>query len=567
MIASLSTVLFAVAATVFTQRRLLSYLRYYQQEEYNDTRFTAWLAEKSALDSRGATVALLTGLIAALSSFLASCSVWTLLISVVGGGSLLCVSFLVEGDPRTSGKLTLKMTERATKIHRVASVIAIAWILAFTFLAFLLSPCFLTCSSAGSAAIDTAGPSGWRSLVAITLGVTIVFRYTPLMLMWANKVLSPAEKRLQAFYVSDAKQKLGNVAPFTIAITGSYGKTGAKAALGELLPQVLGPTFWPKKSINTVMGITRDIRDNLKAHHQYAVIEMGAYGIGSINKLCALTPPQAAIVTAVGIMHLERFGSEENVYRAKSELPQSVPDAGILVCNGDNEGARRMASEFRKAKTFLYGLEPEKGALDCWVSGIQFTAEGTRCDLHWKDKVFQVTTPLVGRPALSNALGAFTMVCALGGSPDFAAACLANLQPVDNRLVVDKKGAVTFIRDAYNSNPTGFRAALEILKTIEGKRKILITPGMVELGQRQYPENCDIAKVAASICDMIIVVSPVNREAILAGLQEAKFPSEKTFIVNTREEGFEVLAKAQSAGDVVLIENDLGDLLEGEVRF
>ena len=568
MIASLSVVTLSAAAFAFTHQRLLSYLRYFQQEEYNEARFSTWLREKNAMDSRGATVALLTGLCAAISSFLLTCSLWSLLIALAGAGALVFVAFVLEGDPRSTGKLTLKMTERASKIHLVATIIAGASLLLFTLLALALSPCAMSCDPTGAATSpDVSGPSGWRSLVALALGITIVFRYTPKFLVWANAILSPAEKRLQAFFVQDAQRILHNVSPFTIAITGSYGKTGAKSALGELLPQVLGPTFWPKKSINTVMGITRDIRENLKAHHQFAVIEMGAYGVGSIKKLCALTPPDAAIVTAVGIMHLERFGSEENVYRAKSELPQGVPDTGILVCNGDNEGARRMATEYRKAKTYLYGLEPANGPLDCWASDIEFNAEGTHCTLHWGEKTFKVGTPLLGRPALSNAIGAYTMACALGASPDYAAACLANLQPVDNRLVLDKKGSVTFIRDAYNSNPTGFRAALEILATIKGSRKLLITPGMVELGDRQALENKEIAKVAAAVCDLIIVVSPVNRDAILSGLKEANYPTEKIFVVDTREEGFSVLNKAQTAGDVVLIENDLGDLLEGEVRF
>jgi UDP-N-acetylmuramoyl-tripeptide--D-alanyl-D-alanine ligase len=294
---------------------------------------------------------------------------------------------------------------------------------------------------------------------------------------------------------------------------------------------------------------------------------MGAYGIGSIQRLCGLTPPKAAIVTAVGIMHLERFGSEENVFIAKSELAQAVPEDGILVCNGDNPGARRMAEANRKSTTLLYGLDPTSGPLDCCATEILFTSEGTKCVVQWKGEAFHVQTPLLGRPALSNALAAFTMACALGASPAYAAAALGNLQPVDNRLVLDRKGSVSFIRDAYNSNPTGFSAALEILHTIEGKRKILLTPGMVELGDRQYKENELIAEKAAKVCDLIVVISPVNRDALLSGLTKAEYPKERTIVVETRAQAFTYLTQHQIPGDLVLIENDLGDLLEGEVKF
>lgn len=561
MAGKLAVLLFIFGVILLTHRRLLSYLRYFQQEEYNEVRFKGWLNEKNAFDRRGGAIALAV----ALSAVVWTHPAWTVISGVLGAVALYVVSHLIEGDPRTSGKLTLKMTQRASKIFYLAGIFGVIAVVGLAIMGVLASPCCPSVCMPGSELLTS--PQGWKSLLIVALGSALLFRGTPYFLILANKVLSPAEKRLQQFFVDDAKRILREVNPFIIGITGSYGKTGAKAALGELLPQCVGPTFWPKKSINTVMGITRDIRENLRPHHKFGVIEMGAYGIGSIQRLCGLTPPQAAIVTAVGIMHLERFGSEENVFVAKSELAQAVPEGGILVCNGDNPGARRMAEAHKKSTTLLYGLDPASGPLDCSATDIVFTPEGTKCVVKWKGETFHVQTPLLGRPALSNALAAFTMACALGASPAYAAAALGNLQPVDNRLVLDRKGSVSFIRDAYNSNPTGFAAALEILKTIEGKRKILLTPGMIELGDRQYKENEEIAEKAAHICDLIVVISEVNREAILSGLSKAGYPKEKTVVVDTRAEAFSYLAKNQSPGDLVLIENDLGDLLEGEVKF
>jgi UDP-N-acetylmuramoyl-tripeptide--D-alanyl-D-alanine ligase len=296
-------------------------------------------------------------------------------------------------------------------------------------------------------------------------------------------------------------------------------------------------------------------------------MEMGAYNIGSIKKLCDFTPPKAALVTAVGIMHLERFGSPENVYVAKSELAQAVPADGILVCNGDNPGARRMAKEYDKETTYLYGLDPSSGPLDCYATDITFDDHGTSFVIHWKGRQYSGRTPLLGRPALSNALGAFTMACALGAEPSFATACMANLQPVDNRLVLDRKGSVGFLRDAYNSNPTGFEAALEVLGTLPATRRILMTPGMIELGDQQYEQNKRLAKIASGVVDLAIVVGTVNREALLAGLHEGGFAADSIVTAESRDEAFGFLASIQSGGDLVLIENDLGDIHEGAVRF
>lgn len=545
MLAKITTLTLIVAILAFAWRRTLSYLRYFQQEEYNSTRFIAWIKSNRAFDTRGSLVLLL----ALIAHILFPGSGASFLIALLSAATLFVVAYVIEGDPRTTGKIRLNMTERATKT---------AWV-AYGMLAILgVMPLFGLCCSCSQ---------GSAPLTLTALCGIAIAQVTPAALMLAAKILSPAEKRLQKYYYDDAKRILAEVNPFVIGITGSYGKTGAKAALGDLLTQTVGSTFWPKKSINTVMGITRTIRETMRPHHKYAVIEMGAYNIGSIRRLCEFTPPRAALVTAVGIMHLERFGSPENVYTAKSEIAQALPEDGILVCNGDSPNARRMAEQHKRGTTLLYGFDLSKGPLDCFATDISYDEHGTSFVIHYKGERFPGRTPLLGRPALSNALGAFTMACALGAQPAFAVACMGNLPPVDNRLVLDKGSRVSYLRDAYNSNPTGFEAALDVLKNLPAQRRILITPGMIELGDMQHEENKRLATMASSVCDRIYVVGTTNRDAILAGLTEANFPRTKTIIADTRDEAFNTLAEQSAEGDLVLIENDLGDLHEGKVRF
>jgi UDP-N-acetylmuramoyl-tripeptide--D-alanyl-D-alanine ligase len=545
VLTKLASFLFLGCTLAFCSRRILAYLRYYQQEEYNERRFVAWLTANSAIDSRGtacASIVMLLSLFVARSGF-------NLLAALLGGAALIFIAYFIEEDPRRSGKLKLNMTQRARKIHLVSCVLIGVLAAPALLITTLLCPCS-------------------PLLFGIFAGYCILLiQSPPWILLPANKLLSPFEKRLQAYYLADAKRILAEVNPYIIGITGSYGKTGAKAALGDLLQQCLGPTFWPKKSINTVMGITRTVREELKAHHRYAVIEMGAYNIGSIKRLCDFTPPKAALVTAVGIMHLERFGSPENVYRAKSEIAQAVPSDGILVCNGDSPNARRMSRQYDKRTTLLYGLDLSAGHLDCYASDLRFDDQGSSFTIHWNGQQLATRTPLLGRPAVSNILGAFTLACALGAEPTYATAVIASMQPVDNRLVLDKSGSVSFLRDAYNSNPTGFASALEVLGGLEAQRRILITPGMIELGDLQYEENRRLAALAAEVCDIVIVVGKINRDALIAGLDDAQFELAKRRIVSSRDDAFELLRKEQCAGDLILIENDLPDLHENSVRF
>lgn len=538
--------IFFAGLLVFGWGRTLAFLRYFQQEEYNRQRFGAWLAEKRAFDTRGTLVCLSVAILALLLKH----SAVAIALAVVAATALSLIVRTLEEDPRRSGKIKLVMTERATKI---------AW-LAFALFALVASIplLWLTCSTC-----HTCVPA----LTKTALYGVVLVQLPALCVVIANGLLWPAEKARQDAFISEAKAILKEVNPFVIGITGSYGKTGAKAALGELLSQSLAPTFWPKKSINTVLGITRAIRETMKPFHKYAVIEMGAYKIGSIKRLCEFTPPKAALVTSVGIMHLERFGSPENVYLAKSEIAQALPSDGLLVCNGDSPNAKRMAKEHPAQTTLLYGLDQTAGDLDCYASDISFNATGTRFTLHWRGKSYQAVTPLLGRPALSNCIGAFTMACALGADPTYVIACMANLEPVDNRLVLDTKSPVAYLRDAYNSNPTGFVAALEVLQALPATRRVLMTPGMIELGDQQFDHNKAAAKMAAGICDLVIIVGVINREALLAGLREANYPEEKTLVVDNRDQAFSAVSSRCSKGDLVLIENDLGDLHEGKVRF
>jgi UDP-N-acetylmuramoyl-tripeptide--D-alanyl-D-alanine ligase len=347
--------------------------------------------------------------------------------------------------------------------------------------------------------------------------------------------------------------------PTIIGITGSYGKSSAKAMLAHVL-RYHAPTLAASGSINTLMGVTRHIREQLVPGHRFMVVEMGAFKRGSIARMCELTPPSAALITAVGDMHLERFGSLEAIVSAKGELARALPSNGLLVVNADSPGALQIGIAAYDQRVLLYG-ETAKEALATRLENVQVSKAGTSFVLRTPGAAYEAFTPIFGRPILLNLTGVFTLATALGVDPELAVASFRTLKPVSNRLEVVEDAGVTWIRDAYNSNQFGFRAALEVAAALPAERRILVTPGVIELGPEQARVNRALAAEAAVICDKTIVVSNTNRAAFQAG-HAGQGLAERLVTVRGRAEAFKWLDTNLQPGDLVILENDLPDLYE-----
>jgi UDP-N-acetylmuramoyl-tripeptide--D-alanyl-D-alanine ligase len=514
----------AAAHTYLVTRRALAYLRYFQQEGYDHIRFLKWAGLRSYTDpaywlSIGCVLLFVRVPLAVVLAFIA------------GAAALGAL----QPDPRRSGKIPLRLTWRARRVLAVTVIVAsLLWVVLL------------------------------RAYVGVQLRAAFVasayvFAAFPLLLIAANALLKPYEAAVQRGYEREAIDRVRQVAPVVIGITGSYGKSSTKAILGHIL-QFSAPTLAATGSINTLMGVTRHIRENLVFGHRFMVVEMGAFKTGSIRRLCQLTPPSAAIITAVGDMHLERFGSLDEIVRAKSELAQALPEGGLLAVNADSPGALRIARETRNRRVLLYG-ETSQEDLVTRLEQVQFSKQGTTFVLRTKDRSYHCFTPLLGRPIVQNVAGAATLAMALGVDPDIVVASLRTLKPVSNRLEVVEDKGITWIRDAYNSNQFGFRAALEVAAALPVSRRYLATPGVIELGAEQAAVNRALSREAASVCDATIVVSETNRDAFAAGHRDAGH-GDRLVAVDTRAEAFEWLKRTVKEGDAVILENDLPDLYE-----
>ena len=339
----------------------------------------------------------------------------------------------------------------------------------------------------------------------------------------ANRLMAGRERRIADSFVQAAREKLLAQRDFTvIGVTGSYGKTSVKYILSELLCEQYNTLMTPE-SYNTTMGVVRTVNEKLRPQHQVFVCEMGARQVGDIKEICDIVQPTYGIITSVGIAHLETFRSTENIRKTKFELADSLPDTGLAFLNFDSAP---IASAGYSRPHVAYGLTP---GLDCYSD---------------------------------NITGAAALALHLGVAPAGIAAALRRLKPVPHRLELKNNGGVIVIDDAYNANPEGAAEAVRVLGSLKGRRRILVTPGMVELGENEYAANREFGAVAAAHCDDVIAVGRV-RDALFEGLDLEGFPADRRHAVKNLKEALALLPELLTGPSAILLENDLTDDMEG----
>lgn len=410
-----------------------------------------------------------------------------------------------------------------------------------------------------------AKTSPWRIAIFLFSEISVI------NLTIANLLIYPLERTINGAYLFSARKRIRTLQPRVIGITGSYGKTSTKYILHQILSQKYNTLMTPD-SYNTPMGICKVIRGELTTEHEIFIVEMGAYKRGDIRELCNLASPEIGILTAVGPQHLERFKSIENIAKGKYELIESLPANGLAVFNCDNEICAGLAdkreqtgSPVRRYATEASPVVSVADTADLIATNVRYTNNGLAFTVHANTEKFDITdteiqTRLLGKHNVSNILAAVTVAMECGMEFAEIREAVANVEPVPHRLQLTAgAGGVTIIDDSFNANPVGAKAALEALNEIGEGKKVLVTPGMVELGEREYEENRRLGEQAADVCDLVILVGPTRTTPILEGLKAAEYPSQQIIVALNLEEVKQHLATQVQAGDVVLFENDLPD--------
>lgn len=398
------------------------------------------------------------------------------------------------------------------------------------------------------------------ALLLATEWATVIIAATLLLsnflMLLANLVNTPIEKAINLHYYNDAKRIIESHKGLTIiGVTGSFGKTSTKNYLAGILAEKYNVLVTPG-NFNTLLGVIRTIREQLRPYHQVFIVEMGAKQNNDIKEICDLVHPTIGIVTAVGEMHLETFKSVENIQDTKFELINSLPADGLGVINFDSEYIRSYKGIKSNCRIIRYSTE---GNGDYKASDIVYGAGGVSFTLNGGE---QYSSRLLGAGNLLNILAAIAVADYLGVPASKQRNAIARLQPVEHRLSMKVANGITVLDDAYNSNPQGAKMGLEVLKNFkvgEGNKRIVITPGFVEMGTRQTEANKELGRTIATSCDYAIIVNAVNRDAIKSGIDEMGMPADKYFLADSLNHAHARLAQILRAGDVVLYENDLPD--------
>jgi UDP-N-acetylmuramoyl-tripeptide--D-alanyl-D-alanine ligase len=534
-VATLTAALLVSGVAVLLAGRLHVLLQMLQQEHYENARLHVWVRRqrrpfRPQLTDAVFVAAVAVGLLSGVSDVLG------LMYAVVLCGVATLWTVLTWGREQVK---PLVFTTRAKRLFAGGLLISVLPVAAW-------------------AAYIGATPIGLVS-TGIVGGAALIL--APWLLTSANTLLAPVQRLENERYVRAARAKLSEVAPLVVGISGSFGKTTTKACVAAALDPN-GPTYPTPASFNSFLGVVRAINEGLERRHETFVVELGSYRIGDITEICELVKPRIGILTSLGPAHLERFGSMDAIEQAEGELADSLPADGLFVTSAADERCLRVARSRAACPVLLFSTAPHPEA-DLWAEETAVGAGGTEFKLCWRDgtEPVRVSSRLLGEPNVANLLAAAAVAHHLGVTGPQIARALRRVAPPPHRLqpIVNAQAGIVVIDDSYNSNPIGAASALEVLRAHEATRRILVTPGMVELGEDEERENRRLGELAAGVCDICILSGPLAPH-IRAGLLDAGFDEGGIVMTPDGPSAHAAVATLGRSGDVMLFENDLPDV-------
>lgn len=386
-------------------------------------------------------------------------------------------------------------------------------------------------------------------IILLALGVV-----SPVLTYAAWAVTYPVEKAVSHYYISDAKRILKNHNNLiVIGITGSYGKTTTKFILNRILSEKYNTVCTPQ-SFNTPMGVVRTVRNDIKPSTQVFICEMGAKKTGDIKEICDIVHPNFGIITSVGPQHLDTFGSLDNVFKTKFELADEVrKNSGLTFINTDSpEILRRADLNDKSLVPFGENSEIKAENITCGPDGSHFTLKLGNTDA-------QITSRLLGKHGVCDIVAASALAEKLGVDINDIRFAVSKLKATPHRLELKAFNGGLLIDDAYNSNPEGCLAAVEVLGSFDKMKKVIITPGLIELGEKEYDCNYALGLAAAKVCDIIILVGKNRSKPMLDAINTTGYNRENVYVAESFKQAMEIYMPLSDNNSVVLLENDLPD--------
>ncbi len=523
-------VVVTVVVSVFTiLLQLKRELMMLQQNTYRNDRYSHWIKQNGESTTYDRLLGWLVWFVVLWASH--NVEICMSLMIVFGLGNIYRLL-------KAKYKKPLVWTARAKRIYVVSLVVvAVVYACAYSF-------------------FDVSGLT--QALYFIPIVLLLMYCGSEAVIMVANWLLRPVESEINRKFYNRAESRLASMPGLkVIGVTGSYGKTSTKHYLHRILSEKYDVLMTPG-NFNTTLGVVRTINEYLQPYNEVFIVEMGAKQTGDISEICELVHPTMGVITAVGPQHLESFGTIENVQATKFELADSLPKNGMIVLNNDFDMiANRTVTNTRCMRYTVNdgdGAHYKAEGVTYGPTGTSFTIQGPD---HWH---IDLHTRLVGECNVSNLVAAVVIARQLGVSDDKIKYAVAQIEQVEHRLSIKRTAAgITIIDDAYNSNPVGSKMALDVLSGMTGGKRIIITPGMIELGSDQYELNKKFGMHIVECADVAIVVGKYNHDAITEGLRLGGMPDECLHSVDTFAEAHRLMLSIATSGDTVLYENDLPD--------
>lgn len=374
-------------------------------------------------------------------------------------------------------------------------------------------------------------------------------------------------QKMTVIYVTSTLEAMKALASFNrhrytipvIAITGSSGKTTTKDIVAAVLAQKYC-TLKTDGNFNNEYGIPQTLF-KLGPEHEIAVIEMGMDHLGDISKSIKSVDPDISVITNVGLSHIERLRSQENICLAKKEILQTLKHDGLAYINGDDGFLKKIKEENNDFQVKTFGLHGEHH-----VKALEYRSHtgGLKMQVEWEGKTEQYTFNYPGEHNVYNCLVAIGLGYFCKMSPPEIQAGLDAFVPSGNRMNIFSIGDVKVINDAYNANPDAMKASLDVLETLGGeyKRKIAILGDMLEMGDYGPPAHYEVGQYAKNKVDLLIGVGDLGNE-ICRGYGNAK----NVYHVSDAFAAGESLEKLIRPGDIILIKASRGMGLERVIEY
>jgi UDP-N-acetylmuramoyl-tripeptide--D-alanyl-D-alanine ligase len=371
--------------------------------------------------------------------------------------------------------------------------------------------------------------------------LSLICLLVPLIVCLANLIAKIYETPKNNGYKKQAMKKLQESSIQVVGITGSYGKTSAKVILTAMLSKRYKVLSTPR-SHNTPMGLSLALNGARIQDYDIFVAEMGARNVGDIKELCELCPPDYSLITGICSQHLESFGTLENIVKAKSEIITATKNKTFVASDAYDNFAS-------------FGEKIVK--CNC-VSDVVADRNGTTFKLTLGGEIREVSCKLLGEHSAYNIGLCAQVAYELGVSLSEIAEAVAALPYIEHRLELIQNNGINIIDDGYNSNVKGADAALKVLNYFP-ERRIVVTPGLIELGVLEKKENSALGARLAGY-DFVILVGDTLVGTVKDGYLAAGGDKNKIVTVPNLFAAQDKLKEILKTGDTVLFLNDLPDV-------